>query len=99
MRRLHHLKTVYMSVFRCYRAQVELSCAILKRGSALEHVTIEPKVTLVEDSRSKIFGIPEQEIREWAHQTSERFGTTITVVDSQGDREIPLIPFPVFHDF
>jgi len=53
----------------------------------------------VEDSLSKIFGIPEQEIREWAHQTSERFGTTNTVVDSQGDREIPLIPFPVFHDF
>jgi hypothetical protein len=41
---LDHLKTVYMSGFRCYRAQVELLCGILEMGAALEHVTIEPIV-------------------------------------------------------
>ncbi|OEL31605.1 hypothetical protein BAE44_0007375, partial [Dichanthelium oligosanthes] len=65
MRRLDHLKTVYMSGFWCYRAQIELLCNILKRDAALEHVTIEPKVIIVEDSLSKYFGIPEREIREW----------------------------------
>ncbi|CAN6280602.1 unnamed protein product [Urochloa humidicola] len=80
MSRLDHLKTVYMSGFRCYRAQAELLCNILKRGAALEQVTIQPNVTIDEDRLSKHFGIPEDEIREWAHHTSERFGKTITVV-------------------
>uniref|UniRef100_K3YKX5 FBD domain-containing protein n=1 Tax=Setaria italica TaxID=4555 RepID=K3YKX5_SETIT len=43
----NNLKTVYMTGFRCYRAQLELLCGILeKSGPALERVTVEPKVTL-----------------------------------------------------
>ncbi|GJN39724.1 hypothetical protein PR202_gb28860 [Eleusine coracana subsp. coracana] len=43
MRHLHHLKIVYMSGFRCYRAQVELLGSILEKSTALELVTTEPK--------------------------------------------------------
>ncbi|CAO2189879.1 unnamed protein product [Urochloa humidicola] len=79
MRRLDHLKTVYMSGFRCYRPQVELLHGILENGAALEHVTIKPMVTLYCDSIANI-GIPEDKICEWAQRTSEHFGKEITVV-------------------
>ena len=46
MRRHDHLKTVYMSGFRCYRAQVELLCGILEMCAVLEQVTIEPMVRI-----------------------------------------------------
>lgn len=49
----------------------------------LEHVTIEPKVTIDEDPQSKHFGIPEHEICEWAYHTSQHFGKTITVVQDR----------------
>jgi hypothetical protein len=68
-----------MSGFRCYRPQVELLHGILDNGAALEHVTIEPMVTLYVASIANI-GIPEDKICEWAHRASERFGKSITVV-------------------
>lgn len=76
--RLDHLKTVYMSGFRCYRAQVELLCCILEKSPALEHVAIEPQVTL-ECAPVLNMGMPESEIRQWARVTSELFGKAITV--------------------
>ena len=80
MRRLDHLKTVYMSGFRCYRAQVELLCGILEMGTVLEDVTIEPVVTIPWGLESMNFvSIPRDEICEWAHRTSQRFGKAITV--------------------
>ncbi|RCV30147.1 hypothetical protein SETIT_6G070800v2 [Setaria italica] len=85
MRRLDHLKTVYMSGFRCYRPQVELLHGILENGAALEHVTIEPTVTLYVDSIANI-GVPEDKICEWAHRASERFGKAITVVKAHRRR-------------
>uniref|UniRef100_A0A452ZF61 FBD domain-containing protein n=1 Tax=Aegilops tauschii subsp. strangulata TaxID=200361 RepID=A0A452ZF61_AEGTS len=36
MRRHDHLKTVFMSGFRCYRAQTELACCILGNACVLE---------------------------------------------------------------
>nr|CAB3482072.1 unnamed protein product [Digitaria exilis] len=47
MGRHDHLKTVYMSGFRCYRAQVDLLCGILDTSPVLEHVTIEPMTWMV----------------------------------------------------
>ncbi|PVH36239.1 hypothetical protein PAHAL_6G026800 [Panicum hallii] len=73
MRRHDHLKTVYMSGFRCYRAQVELLCGILEMGAVLEQVTIEPMVRLPYSGDLMNLGIPRNEICEWAHLTSERF--------------------------
>lgn len=69
MRRHDHLKTVYMSGFRCYRAQVELLCGILEMGAVLEHVTIEPMVRIPCSPGSVNLGIPQGEICEWAHRT------------------------------
>ncbi|KAM0874001.1 hypothetical protein ACQ4PT_037704 [Festuca glaucescens] len=43
MHRHDHLKTVYMSGFRCFRTQVALACCILENSAVLEHMTIEPK--------------------------------------------------------
>ncbi|CAL5008638.1 unnamed protein product [Urochloa decumbens] len=85
MRRLDHLKTVHMSGFRCYRPQVELLHGILENGAALEHVTIEPMVTLFGSSIANR-GIPQDEICEWAHRTSEHFGKEITVVKAPRQR-------------
>ncbi|CAO2205677.1 unnamed protein product [Urochloa humidicola] len=80
MRRLGSLKTVHMSGFRCYRAQVELLCGILERsGSALERVTLKPEVTL-RCSRDFNKLIPDFQICRWAHDASKRFGKVITVV-------------------
>ncbi|CAL5008660.1 unnamed protein product [Urochloa decumbens] len=63
-RRLGNLKTVYMSGFRCYKAQVELLCGILEMaGPALGLVTLEPKVTL-ECARVLNMFIPFSEIRQ-----------------------------------
>lgn len=79
LRRLDRLKTVYMSGFRCYRPQVELLCGILATSPALEHVTLQPKVTLA-CARVLNMCILEFEIWRWARSASERFGKAITVV-------------------
>jgi hypothetical protein len=42
---LHHLKTVYTRGFRCYRGQILLLCGILKKGTSVERVTVQPMVT------------------------------------------------------
>uniref|UniRef100_A0A0A9GQZ5 FBD domain-containing protein n=1 Tax=Arundo donax TaxID=35708 RepID=A0A0A9GQZ5_ARUDO len=78
---LDHLKMVYMSGFRCYRAQMELLCSILANGAALEHVTIQPMVT-INDSILMNLGKPDRTICDWAHRASKRFGKEITVVSS-----------------
>ncbi|KAF0903686.1 hypothetical protein E2562_029059 [Oryza meyeriana var. granulata] len=80
MPRHDHLKTVYMSGFRCYRAQVELLCGILEMGAALEHVTIDPMTRISYSLEAMNIVIPEDEIRQWAYRTSERFGKAIIVV-------------------
>uniref|UniRef100_A0A0A8YTS6 FBD domain-containing protein n=1 Tax=Arundo donax TaxID=35708 RepID=A0A0A8YTS6_ARUDO len=80
MRRLDSLETVYMSGFRCYRAQVDLLCSILEKGAILENVTIEPKVTMKCVSLMNL-DKPERVVREWAYRTSERFSKTIDVVE------------------
>uniref|UniRef100_A0A0D3GKS6 F-box domain-containing protein n=1 Tax=Oryza barthii TaxID=65489 RepID=A0A0D3GKS6_9ORYZ len=76
----HHLKTVYMSGFRCYRAQVELLFAILEMGDELEHVTIDPMTRVPYSPDLMNLGIPEDEICQWANRTSQRFGKAISVV-------------------
>ncbi|XP_034598615.1 F-box/LRR-repeat protein At3g59210 isoform X2 [Setaria viridis] len=78
MHGLDHLKSVYMSGFRGFRAQVEFLCGILAKGDALEHVTIEPQVKLRCARMVNVF-ILEWEINEWARRLSERFGKAITV--------------------
>ncbi|CAO2164492.1 unnamed protein product [Urochloa humidicola] len=79
MHRHDHLKTVYVSGFRCYRAQVELLCGILEMGAVLEQVIIEPMVRIPYSCDLLNLGIPRDEICEWAHRTSEQFGKAITV--------------------
>ncbi|KAL6658855.1 hypothetical protein ACP70R_002895 [Stipagrostis hirtigluma subsp. patula] len=82
MRRLDHLKTICMSGFRCYRVQVELLCGILEKSAAIDHVILEPKVT-VDYLLGEVNGcIPEREIREWAQRAGKRFGKVITVVEA-----------------
>ncbi|CAO2205675.1 unnamed protein product [Urochloa humidicola] len=78
MRGLDHLKTVYMSGFRGFRAQVELLFGILEKGTAIEHVTLEPQVKL-RCARVVNAFILEWKINEWARRLSERFGKVITV--------------------
>ena len=81
MRRLGHLKTVYMSRFRCYQPQIELLHGILENGDVLEHVTIEPMVKLDKSPDDTMnIGIPEDRICDWARLASERFGKDIVVV-------------------
>ncbi|CAL4996485.1 unnamed protein product [Urochloa decumbens] len=86
MHRHDHLKTVYMSGFRCYRAQVELLCSILEMGAVLEQVTIEPMVRIPYSCDLLNLGIPRDKIYEWAHRTSERFGKVITVAERPEQR-------------
>ncbi|CAO2200027.1 unnamed protein product [Urochloa humidicola] len=88
-RHLSNLKTVYMSGFRCYRAQVELLCGILEMaGPALEIVTLEPKVTL---HCARVFNmlICFSDIRRWARVASERFGKAINVVREASRWQLP----------
>ncbi|KAK3153383.1 hypothetical protein QOZ80_2BG0171640 [Eleusine coracana subsp. coracana] len=79
MSRLDHLKSVYMSGFRCYRPQIDLLRGILQNGAVLEHVTIEPMVKIPGHGAMNI-DIPEARICEWARHASERFGKDIAVV-------------------
>lgn len=89
MRRLDHLKTVYMSGFRCYRPQIELLHGILENGDVLEHVTIEPMVKLDKSPDDSVnIGIPEDRICDWARLISERFGKDIVVVKAPSRRQI-----------
>ncbi|XP_044422122.1 uncharacterized protein [Triticum aestivum] len=39
-----HLRTVYMSGFRCYNDQVKLAYCILQNARVLEHMEIQPRV-------------------------------------------------------
>jgi hypothetical protein len=78
MYRHDHLKTVYMSGFRCYRAQVALACCILENSVVLDHMTIEPKVISYSSHRNS--NILVHKIQKWAQQTAERFGKGITVL-------------------
>ena len=39
-----HLRTVYMSGFRCYNDQVKLAYCILQNARVLEHKEIQPRV-------------------------------------------------------
>uniref|UniRef100_A0A0E0LFL7 At1g61320/AtMIF1 LRR domain-containing protein n=1 Tax=Oryza punctata TaxID=4537 RepID=A0A0E0LFL7_ORYPU len=68
----HHLKTVYTSGFRCYRAQIELLCAILEMGDELEHVTIEPMARVQYSPDLINLGISEDKICQWANCASQR---------------------------
>jgi hypothetical protein len=88
MRRLDHLKTVYMSGFRCYRPQIELLHRILENGAVLEHVTIELMVKISADSAMN-HGIPEDRVCEWARRASDRFGKDIAVVKTPRRRWWP----------
>ncbi|OEL18202.1 hypothetical protein BAE44_0020777 [Dichanthelium oligosanthes] len=85
MGHLDCLKKVYMGGFRCYRGQIELLCGILQRSPALEHVTIEPKVTKNRDYRGDTVNslIPAHRIHEWARRAAERYGKVISVVGEQ----------------
>uniref|UniRef100_A0A453T846 F-box domain-containing protein n=1 Tax=Aegilops tauschii subsp. strangulata TaxID=200361 RepID=A0A453T846_AEGTS len=85
MRRHDHLKTVFMSGFRCYKAQIELACCILRNASVLEQLIIEPRIT------DKVWAGDCSEwntdlgqilpgVCEWAQVTSERFRKVISVV-------------------
>jgi hypothetical protein len=58
------LKTVYMSGFWCFRAQVELLCGILETGAVLEHVTIDPMVRVPHNGDLMNLGVPRDEICE-----------------------------------
>ncbi|XP_048548057.1 putative F-box/LRR-repeat protein At5g54820 isoform X1 [Triticum urartu] len=79
MRRHDHLKTVFMSGFRCYKAQIELACCILRNASVLEQLIIEPRITdkvWAGDCSKWNTDLGEilPGVCEWAHVTSERFG-------------------------
>ncbi|KAF6997980.1 hypothetical protein CFC21_014140 [Triticum aestivum] len=80
MRRHDHLKTVFMSGFRCYKAQIKLACCILENASVLEKLTIEPRITgarYLGDNTDLHKILPG--VCEWAQLTSERFGKVINV--------------------
>ncbi|XP_044422123.1 uncharacterized protein [Triticum aestivum] len=47
-----HLRTVYMSGFRCYNDQVKLAYCILQNARVLEHMEIQPRVAAGIASRS-----------------------------------------------
>lgn len=90
-RGLDHLKTVYLSGFRGFRAQVELLSAIMEKGAAIEHVTIEPQVKLKCPRAMNAF-IPEYKIKQWARRLSQRFGKAITIAPPVGDPMLLLFP-------
>uniref|UniRef100_A0A0D9W5G8 At1g61320/AtMIF1 LRR domain-containing protein n=1 Tax=Leersia perrieri TaxID=77586 RepID=A0A0D9W5G8_9ORYZ len=75
-----HLRIVYMTGFRCYRAQAGLMCSILEMGAALEHVAVEPMTRISYNIELINSDIPVDKICEWAHRASKRFGKAITVV-------------------
>ena len=85
MRRHEHLKTVFMSGFRCYTAQIELACCILVSASVLEQLIIEPRMrdTIWPGNCSR-FNTGLEEISpgicEWAQLTSKRFGKAVNVL-------------------
>jgi hypothetical protein len=90
MRRHDHLKTVYISGFRCYTAQTKLACCILENASALKHLRIQPRVSTriwryAILSNMGVSGIFLPEVHEWAQLTSERFGKAITVLDDPSE--------------
>ncbi|VAI81280.1 unnamed protein product [Triticum turgidum subsp. durum] len=86
MRRHDHLKTVFMSGFRCYKAQMELACCILGNASVLEQLIIEPRIRDTVwwsgDFSAWNTGLEETLpwICEWAQLTSKRFGKVINVL-------------------
>nr|BAD53583.1 hypothetical protein [Oryza sativa Japonica Group] len=75
-----HLKTVYMSGFRCYRPQEELVYFILENAVALEFMSIEPHTILADDDHCDFSDIAEdKKIRKWARRTSACFGKQVQV--------------------
>ncbi|XP_044429822.1 putative F-box/LRR-repeat protein At5g54820 isoform X2 [Triticum aestivum] len=86
MRRHDHLKTVFMSGFRCYKAQIELAFCILGNASVLEQLIIEPRIrdTVWRSGDFSAWNTGLKEtlpwICEWAQLTSKRFGKVINVL-------------------
>ncbi|CAM0908757.1 unnamed protein product [Alopecurus aequalis] len=87
MHRHEHLKTVYISGFRLYKAQTRLACCILANASVLEHLTIEPR--FVCSATGPMLNHGEEsampEVCKWALLASKRFGKVITVVDAPSE--------------
>uniref|UniRef100_A0ACD6ABN5 Uncharacterized protein n=1 Tax=Avena sativa TaxID=4498 RepID=A0ACD6ABN5_AVESA len=84
MRRHDHLKTVYISGFRLYKAHTKLACCILSNASVLEHLKLEPRFGTIprlnEGLETTIL-----EVCKWARLASERFGKVITVSDAPSE--------------
>uniref|UniRef100_A0ACD5Z8P3 Uncharacterized protein n=1 Tax=Avena sativa TaxID=4498 RepID=A0ACD5Z8P3_AVESA len=85
MRRHDHLKTVYMSGFRLYKAQKKLACSILESASVLEHMQLEPRVAGVGDWAEICYFLNDRvekkfvpQVCEWARLTSLRFGKVVS---------------------
>uniref|UniRef100_A0A3B6TS48 At1g61320/AtMIF1 LRR domain-containing protein n=1 Tax=Triticum aestivum TaxID=4565 RepID=A0A3B6TS48_WHEAT len=90
MHRHDHLKTVHISGFRCYKAQVELACCILENARVLDHMEVQPRVAVAICGYAdlKNFAVERRflpGVREWARLTSERFGKAITVLDAPSE--------------
>uniref|UniRef100_A0ACD6AEU6 Uncharacterized protein n=1 Tax=Avena sativa TaxID=4498 RepID=A0ACD6AEU6_AVESA len=80
MRRHDHLKTVYISGFRLYKAQTKLACCILAKASVLEHLKLEPRFAVGIGSRPSV-GLESviPEVCKWARLASKHFGKVVTV--------------------
>ncbi|XP_051201273.1 uncharacterized protein [Lolium perenne] len=85
MRRHDHLKTVYMSGFRLYKAQKKLAFSILENASVLEHMQLEPRVKAVADKAAICYMLNDRverkfvpQVCEWARLASLRFGKVVT---------------------
>ncbi|CAM0908758.1 unnamed protein product [Alopecurus aequalis] len=83
MRRHDHLKTVYISGFRLYKAQTKLACCILANASVLEHLEITTRFGSGIGPMLN-YGLM-AEVCKWAHLASERFGKVITVLDASSE--------------
>ncbi|KAI4969384.1 hypothetical protein ZWY2020_000298 [Hordeum vulgare] len=86
MHRHDHLRSVYISGFRCYTAQTALACCILENACVLEHMRLQPWITtrICPDLGLENIGVEGRflpGVRDWARLTSERFSKVITVLD------------------
>ncbi|KAM0912085.1 hypothetical protein ACQ4PT_013041 [Festuca glaucescens] len=85
MRRHDHVKNVYMSGFRLYKAQKKLAFSILENASVLERMQLEPRVRVVADKAAICDMLNDRverkfvpQVCEWARLTSLRFGKVVT---------------------
>nr|BAK07016.1 predicted protein [Hordeum vulgare subsp. vulgare] len=90
MRRHDHLRTVYISGFRCYTAQTALACCILGNACVLKHMTLQPWIAIRICPYADLMNIGVERrfllsVRKWARLTSERFGKVITVLDGSSE--------------